>query len=95
MPEIAEDLSSESLAWANLLGSCRFQGELEDIGRRIVHYDDEVAKKLSFMTTDTQAIMMGECSGTGLSQSSRVIPPSNEMGNAQMKIVFSVRERYQ
>ncbi|KAH0973574.1 hypothetical protein GBA52_025730 [Prunus armeniaca] len=66
MPEIAEDLSSESLAWANLLGSCRFQGA---------------------MTTDTQANKRVNARH-GLSQSSRVIPPSNEMGNAQMKIVF-------
>lgn len=55
---------------------------------------NEVAKKLSLfnteltaMTTDTQANKMVNARH-GLSQSSRVIYPSNEMGNAQMKNLF-------
>ncbi|KAF5735923.1 hypothetical protein HS088_TW14G00053 [Tripterygium wilfordii] len=34
MPEDVEDLSSESMVWANLLASCRFQGDVE-LGERI------------------------------------------------------------
>lgn len=34
MPEIAVNLSSESLAWANVLGSCRFQGDVS-LGEQI------------------------------------------------------------
>lgn len=44
MPEIAEDLSSESLAWANLLGSCRFQGGItmgEKIAKSLIDKEPE------------------------------------------------------
>ncbi|XP_050375317.1 pentatricopeptide repeat-containing protein At3g51320-like [Argentina anserina] len=34
MPEVAKDLSKESLAWANVLGSCRFQGDIT-VGEQI------------------------------------------------------------
>ena len=34
MPEVAEDLTKESLSWANMLGSCRFQGDIT-VGEQI------------------------------------------------------------
>ncbi|PRQ47354.1 putative tetratricopeptide-like helical domain-containing protein [Rosa chinensis] len=34
MPEVAEDLTKESLAWANVLGSCRFQKDVT-VGEQI------------------------------------------------------------